>query len=422
MSERHFIFDGCDTVALAQKYGTPLYVMSETYIQERCAEIRTDFLEKYPNTRAVFASKAFQTLEMCRMMKDAGLGLDVVSGGELFTALKAGTDPSKIVFHGNNKSAEECEMALENGVGTIVADSWSELLLLDEVASRLGKVAPVLIRYMPGVDSHTHKYISTGHEDSKFGFSRRALLFEGFLSQAMALKNVDVKGIHFHVGSQLTENDSHLLAIDSLTEFLREANETFGFVPRELNLGGGFGIQYSGDPARKPVSYFTDPMMAKLTRWFDAQGFAMPSVTIEPGRFIVGEAGITLYKIGTVKTTDGGRTYAAVDGGFPDNPRTALYQAKYDAVAIGKPDAPQEGVTTIAGKCCESGDILIWDAPLPRLERGDYLAVLCTGAYNYSMASNYNRVPRPAVVMVKEGTDRLSVRRETYEDMIAREL
>ncbi len=248
MNNRHFIFDGCDTVALAQKYGTPLYVMSQTYIQERCAEIRQDFLDKHPNTKAVFASKAFQTLEMCRMIKEEGLGLDVVSGGELFTALKAGTDPQKIVFHGNNKSAEECEAALRNGVGTIVADSYSELLLLNEIAGQLGQKAPVLLRYMPAVDSHTHRYISTGHEDSKFGFSRRALLVERVLEKALAMPNVHVKGFHFHVGSQLTENDSHLLAIDSLTGFLREANETFGLIPEELNLGGGFGIKYLGDP------------------------------------------------------------------------------------------------------------------------------------------------------------------------------
>ncbi len=422
MNGRNFIFDGCDTAVLAEKYGTPLYVVSETYIKERCAEIRRDFLEKHPGTKAVFASKAFQTLDMCRLIKEEGLGLDVVSGGELFTALKAGTDPSQIVFHGNNKSAEECEAALHNNVGTIVADSFSELLLLNGIAGRMNKQAPVLLRYMPAVDSHTHRYISTGHADSKFGFSRRALLFERMLEQALAMPNLDIKGLHFHVGSQLTENDSHLLAIDSLTELLREANENLGFIPRELNVGGGFGIQYAGDPERKPLAYFTDPMMQKLTKWFSVQGFPLPSITIEPGRFIVGEAGITLYRIGTVKTTDGGRTYAAVDGGFPDNPRTALYEAKYDSVAVEKIDAPKDSTVTIAGKCCESGDILIWDAKLPSLERGDLLAVLCTGAYNYSMASNYNRIPRPALVMVSEGKERLSVRRETYEDLIAREL
>ena len=420
--KKNFIFDGCDMADMAEKYGTPLYVVSETGIRERCAEIRQDFLEKYPNTKAVYASKALQTLDLCRLIREEGLGLDVVSGGELYTALKAGADPDGIVFHGNNKTEDECKMALMNNVGTIVADNFSELMLLSRLAAKANQKARVMLRYLPAVDSHTHKYISTGHADSKFGFSKKALLEDGTLEKALEMPNLEILGLHFHIGSQLLENDSHILAVDSLLSLLSEIYEELGFVPKELNLGGGFGIQYAGDPKRRPVSYFTDPMMEKLTEYFREKDLPMPAVTIEPGRFIVGEAGITLYHIGSVKTTDGGRIYAAVDGGFPDNPRTALYQAKYDAVAVEKTDRPKNTTVTIAGKCCESGDILIWDAALPELERGDLLAVLCTGAYNYSMASNYNRIPRPALIMVKDGIDRLSVRRETYEDLLSREL
>ncbi|MGI6727186.1 MAG: diaminopimelate decarboxylase [Anaerovoracaceae bacterium] len=423
MSENnHYIFDGCDTVELAQTYGTPLYVISESYISERCKEIRENFIEKYPKTAAVYASKAFQTLEMCKIMKEEGLGLDVVSGGELFTALKAGMDPSKIVFHGNNKSYEECAMALDNSVGTIVVDSFSELSLLDEIAERRNKKAAILIRITPGVDSHTHKYISTGHLDSKFGFPPEVLLRDGILDKVFDLPNIDLKGFHFHIGSQLTDNQSHLLAMDVLLDFIKEVREAKGFVPRELNVGGGFGIQYAGDPPRKPLTYFTDPMMEKLIAFCKEEEIPCPKVVIEPGRWIVGESGITLYRVGTIKTSPAGRTYISVDGGFPDNPRTALYQAKYDVEAIEKINEPKEILATIAGKCCESGDILVWDVMLPKMNRGDLLAVLCTGAYNYSMASNYNRTPRPAVVMVKEGQHRLSVRRETYEDLLEREI
>lgn len=419
---KHYLFDGCDTVDLAVRYGTPLYVISETEIRNRCEEIRRDFTEKYPGSRAVYASKAFLTLDMARLIKEMGMGFDVVSGGELFTVLKAGADPRGIVFHGNNKSYEECCMAIDNRVGTIVVDNLSELYLLDEIAGKRGKKAGILLRITPGVDSHTHQFMSTGHLDSKFGFSPANLLDSEGIQRAMALQNIDLKGFHFHVGSQLIENHSHLMAMDILLEFIREVTKRTGFIPRELNLGGGYGIQYEGDPQRKPLAYFTDPMMEKLIRFCQEEKIPMPAVIIEPGRFIAGEAGITIYRVGSIKTTEGGRTYVSVDGGFPDNPRTALYQARYQAEAIGKQDQRRDKVVTIAGKCCESGDILIWDARLPELSQGDLIAVLCTGAYNYSMASNYNRLPRPALVMVREGKDRLSVRRETYEDLIAREL
>jgi len=417
----NMMFYGCDVAELAKEYGTPLYVMSEDDIRERCREVKSVFIDRYPNTRAVYASKAFQTLEICRIVQQEGLGLDVVSGGEVFAAIRAGVNPADIVFHGNSKTYGELRLALEENVGTIVVDNLSELALLDEMAGEMGKVPGIVMRITPGVDSHTHEFISTGQEDSKFGFVIQEVI-DFAAEKAINSRNLDFKGFHFHVGSQLHDNMSHLMAVDKVLEMLTALKEKYGFVARELNTGGGFGVHYAGDPERTQVSYFMDPVMEKIDAYFAEVGDPRPLVTIEPGRWIVAEAGITVYEVGSVKTNAAGRTYIGVDGGFPDNPRPALYDAKYEVEAVEKFGEPYDQVVTVAGKCCESGDILIWDAELPKLERGDHIAVLCTGAYNYSMSSNYNRLPKPAVVMVSEGKSHLSVRRETYEDLIAREL
>jgi diaminopimelate decarboxylase len=402
--------------------------MSETEILARCEEIRREFLEADPKTRAVYAGKAFLTLEMCRILAREGLGLDVVSGGELTTAIRGGIDPANIIFHGNNKSEEECRMALSYNVGTFVVDSASDFDLLASLTEDRPESDPtvrILFRINPGIDSHTHRYISTGHGSSKFGIAPEALLSSGLLLRAMKTKGLDLAGFHFHVGSQLTDNRSHLLAVDRLLAFVEEAGSKTGFVPSELNLGGGFGIRYEGDPDRQPLSHYTTPMLQRIRSWFEETGFPQPLVTIEPGRFVVGEAGITLYRVGTVKDilTDGVPVcHVAIDGGFPDNPRTALYQARYELQFVSEEEMEQAYRGNVAGKCCESGDILVYDTPLPELKRGDLLAVRATGAYNHSMASNYNKIPRPAVVMVREGDHRLSVRRETYEDLLARDL
>ncbi|MBR5228876.1 MAG: diaminopimelate decarboxylase [Firmicutes bacterium] len=417
----NMMFYGCDVAELVKEYGSPLYVMSEDDIRERCREVKSVFIDKYPNTRAVYASKAFQTLEICRIVQQEGIGLDVVSGGEIFAAIRAGVNPADIVFHGNTKTYGELKLALEENVGTIVVDNLSELALLDELAAEMGKVPGIVMRITPGVDSHTHEFISTGQEDSKFGFAIQEVI-DFATEKAMKSSHLDFRGFHFHVGSQLHDNMSHLMAVDKVLDMLTVIKEKYGYVPRELNTGGGFGVHYAGDPERTHVSYFMDPVMEKIDAYFAKTGDPRPMITIEPGRWIVAEAGITVYEVGSVKTNAAGRTYIGVDGGFPDNPRPALYDAKYEVKAVEKYDEPYDQVVTVAGKCCESGDILIWDAELPKLERGDHIAVLCTGAYNYSMASNYNRVPRPAVVMVSEGKAHLSVRRETYEDLIAREL
>jgi diaminopimelate decarboxylase len=415
-------FDGCDLADLARRYGTPLYLMSETHIRDRLGEIRRDFLGRYPGTEAVFASKAFQTLDMCRIVASEGIGLDAVSGGELYAALKAGVDPDRIVFHGNSKTIAELVMAVECSVGRVVSDSLYEIRELDRIAGEKGRRVRVLYRITPGVDSHTHRFISTGQLDSKFGIPLDAEVFGSYMRAVLAAGNLDFAGFHFHVGSQLLDNESHLKALGILLDIVERVRREFGIEVAELNLGGGFGVRYAEDEVRQPLRYFVDPMMADIASRYAAWRLPIPKVTIEPGRWIVGEAGMTLYTIGSVKTIPGVRTYVGIDGGMPDNPRPMLYDAKYRAFIVNKAGLPKDSIVTVAGKCCESGDILIRDLAVPSPESGDLLAVHSTGAYNYSMASNYNRIPRPPVVMLRAGSDRLAVRRETYEDILAREI
>lgn len=418
----NFYFGGCDTVKLAKKYGTPLYVMSEDYICERCKEIKEDFLGKYENTRAVYASKAFLTLEMCRIIEREGLGIDVVSGGELYTAIKAGFPMEKVIFHGNNKTIDEIELAVKNNVGRMVVDNLYELELLNSVAQAFGKTMKILFRITPGVDSHTHKYISTGQIDSKFGIPLKGNIINEAIKRAMDASHIELMGFHFHVGSQLFDNESHIKAVKILVELMKNMKEEEGFITKELNTGGGFGIYYAEGDEPKPLKYFTDAVMETIKEECEEKGLWMPQVIIEPGRWMVGEAGITLYTVGSIKEIPGVRTYVGINGGLPDNPRPALYDAKYEAVVANKMDQEKNSLVTIAGKCCESGDILRYDLKVPILESGDILAVKSTGAYNYSMASNYNKIPRPAVVMVKGGEDRTIVKRETYEDLLRNEL
>ena len=421
--EGHLVFGGCDTVELAKEYGTPLYVVDEGYIRERCREIRETFTGKYPNARAVYASKALQTKEICRIVTEEGLGLDTVSGGEIYTAVKAGADPSKIIFHGNNKTPEEIELALKYKIGRFVVDNEYELGLIEEKAGALGVSAAIQLRITPGVNSHTHKFISTGNIDSKFGISLERETRNRMIRLAEASAHISLKGFHFHVGSQLMENDSHLLALDIILGLMKEVREELGFVAEELNLGGGFGVRYVEGETTVAVKDFTDPMMEKINGFCKAEQFPLPEVCIEPGRWIVGNAGITLYTVGSIKEIPGIKTYVAVDGGMADNPRPVLYEAEYEAVVANRVNSPANRRVSLVGKCCESGDVLIQETALAGdLESGDVLCVFTTGAYNYSMASNYNRIPRPAMVTVKEGAARLSVRRETYEDLLSREL
>lgn len=419
--ENTLYFDGCNTVELAKKYGTPLYVHSETDMRGRFAELRRDFTERYPRTRVAYAAKAFFPLAMARLVKEEAMCVDVVSGGELYTALRAGIPTESIEFNGNNKQPAEIEMAVEHEIGRIIVDGLDELPLIEQVCKEKGKKMRVLIRVTPGVKSSSHDYIVTGKKDSKFGIPLDDDVILPQIKAAIESPYVDFYGIHFHVGSQLLDNGSHLQALDIILELADKIRAEFQHELKEINLGGGFGVTYV-DEERKPYSYFLDPMMERIEAYYKQHGTERPNVVIEPGRSIVGEGGITLYTIGTQKEIKGIRKYVSVDGGMTDNIRPTLYQAAYSGVIANKAAEPKTQVATICGKCCESGDILIHDQKMAEPERGDIFAVFTTGAYGYSMASNYNKNPVPAVVFVREGKDRLVVKAQSYEDMLRNEL
>lgn len=412
-----YMFHGCDVEELAIEYGTPLYVVSEDEIVNRIERLKRCFDRRYERCGTYFASKSFLTKDMLRILMKEGIGLDVVSGGELFLAKDMRFPPEKIAFHGNSKTIAEIADGLSYGVGKFVCDSMEEIELIDRMAKERKTKANILVRVTPGVDSHTHKYISTAGVDSKFGIP--LMQMEEAVSLCMRLENISLKGFHFHVGSQLLENTSHLMAVDIMLDLIERVRTNLGFETDTLDLGGGFGIAYTSKDRPQEVEDFIGPMVEKIEAFCAAEGMRRPSLVIEPGRWIVGEAGITLYTVGSVKEIPGVNTYIGVDGGFPDNPRPALYQAEYSALIAGKCDRPPAGTVTIAGKCCESGDILIRDIALPEAERGDILVMFATGAYNHSMANNYNKNPIPAVVMIRDGKPRLSVRRQTYEEMFA---
>lgn len=415
-------FDGCNTVELANKYGTPLYVMSETAIVDKCKEIRDTFLNKYKRTRAAYASKALLTLAMCKIIEREGLCLDVVSGGELYTAIQADFPAERIEFNGNNKSTEELELAIDYDIGRIIVDGFDELGLIEDICKKKGKKANILYRITPGVKSDSHDYIVTGKKDSKFGFPLDDDVIFPAIEKAINSTYINFLGFHFHVGSQLHNNESHLKALKIALKLIKDTIDKYNYVTQELNVGGGFGIRYTDADDKKPYAYFLDPMMEEIEEFSKRMNIKRPEIVIEPGRSIVGEAGITLYTIGTIKDIEGIRKYVSVDGGMTDNIRPALYQAKYECVIANKAAQPSTDLVTISGKCCESGDILIRDAYIPLAERGDILAIFSTGAYGYAMASNYNKNPFPATVLVKEGKSEVIVRRQTYEHMIANEI
>lgn len=414
-------FDGCNTLDLAKKYGTPLYVYSETDILSRINELKDCFISQYTNTRVAYAAKAFSAKAIFKLMEEEGFSIDVVSGGELYTAIAGKFPAERIEFNGNNKLPEELEMAIDYGVGRIIIDGLQELKLIEEICKNKNKKVNVLYRITPGVKSDSHDYIVTGKKDSKFGIPLDEDVFYPAIKDAIDSEWVDFYGLHFHVGSQLFDNASHLEAIDIMLKHVEEIKTRFQYEIKELNIGGGFGIKYT-DEERKPYSYFLNPMMEKINSHFEALKIERPAIVIEPGRSMVGEAGITLYTVGSIKDISGVRKYVSVDGGMTDNIRPALYSAKYEGLIAKKIDEEAIDLVTISGKCCESGDILIKDIKIPKAEAGDIFAIFSTGAYGYSMASNYNKNPIPAVVLVKEGQDKLIIKRQTYEDMIKNEI
>lgn len=410
---------GVDTVNLAKKYQTPLYVMDEDLIREHCRSFKKSIDNYYGGAGLVcYASKAFCCKAMCRIADEEGIGLDVVSEGELYTALSVNFPMEKICFHGNNKTDEELKLAVDNNVGRIIVDNVFELKRLNNIAEKCGKKVNIMFRIKPGIDAHTHDFVKTGQIDSKFGFAlETGEAFEA-VKLALTYNNINYVGVHCHIGSQIFDIDPFVHTAEVMLNFIAKVKNELSFEIKELNLGGGFGIKYV--PSDNPVEYdkYMEKVSVKIKEVCKSLNINLPFILIEPGRSVVAPAGITLYTVGGIKEIPNIRTYVSVDGGMCDNPRYALYKSKYDVVVANKAGKEKTSVVTIAGKCCESGDLIGEGMDIQQVEEGDIIAVLATGAYNYSMSSNYNRLRKPAVVMISKGTDRVIVKRETLEDII----
>ncbi|MCI8406700.1 MAG: diaminopimelate decarboxylase [Oscillospiraceae bacterium] len=419
----HLVFAGFDTVELAREYGTPLYVMDERMIRDTIAMYRVS-MENYYQGRGLvcYASKAFSCKHIYRVCREEGIGADAVSMGELYTAMEAGFDPALICYHGNNKTPAELEYALDCGVGRIVADSFRELDLLEEIAARKGRKAGILLRLCPGIEAHTHDFIRTGGIDSKFGFAIELGIALEAVEHALSKPHLELRGVHAHIGSQIFQLEPFRREAEVLMGFLAEVRAKTGAVLSDLNLGGGFGIRYTQADDPVPYGQYMEAVTQTLKETCAGLDYPLPFVIMEPGRSIVGAAGITLYEIGNRREIPGVRTYLSVDGGMTDNIRYALYGAEYTFTVANRAGGDKTLTAAIAGRCCESGDLLAKEARVQQCGPGDILAVFSTGAYNYSMASNYNRVPRPPVVMLLDGTAHLAVRRESLADLVRNDL
>lgn len=416
----HLFIGGVDTADLAAKFGTPLYVYDSALIKSQIRAFKDAFIESGAAAwQIAYASKAFSTVAMIQLIGDCGLALDVVSGGELYTALKAGFPARHIHFHGNNKSREELEQALEAKIGTIIVDNFHELELIERLCERRGQKIEILLRVTPGVEAHTHEYIMTGHDDTKFGFNLDDGTADQAIRRAQSADHLIVKGLHFHIGSQIFTADGFLQSVHNVFKRTDLWKKQSGFWPDVLNVGGGFGISYTEADRPLPVGICIGKIVDAVKKECAERAMPVPAVWVEPGRSIVGEAGTTLYTAGSTKNVSGKRKYVAVDGGMSDNIRPALYHAQYEAIAASQAGELTDETVTIAGKLCESGDVLVRNARLPKtLKSGDLIAVLCTGAYGYSMASHYNRIPNPPVVFVEDGEATLVVRGETLDDLV----
>ncbi|MBQ3456870.1 MAG: diaminopimelate decarboxylase [Synergistaceae bacterium] len=421
----HLTWGGVDCLKLAGTFGTPLYVFDTGIIKSRCRELRETFLNRWNNTRVRYAGKAFLIRAMAKLIADEGIGLDVVSEGELYTALSAGFPPERIEMNGNAKSRREIDYAVCSGVGRIIVDHPDEIGIIESCAKEAGRVQKIMIRVAPGVDAHTHKYIATGSTDSKFGVpadSREGSMLTEAIRFARTCEHVSMRGLHFHVGSQLFDTDDYTKSIEKIIELMKSLKDSLNFTTHELNMGGGFGAVINPAIPAMKSEFYTEPMMKALHEGCAKYGIEIPRVILEPGRWFVSEAGITLYTVENVRELPG-ITYIAVNGGMSDNPRYALYQAEYNAVKADDIDGeiwhPESGgKVSIVGKCCESGDILIDDAEIQRVKAGDIIALYNTGAYTFSMSSNYNCLMRPAVAFVENGEARVVAERQTLDDII----
>lgn len=421
--KNHLVIGENDTVELAKEFGTPLYVLDEDLFRKNC-RVYKNAMDKYygGNGLVIYANKAFCSLYSCRIVNEEGLGIDVVSGGELYTAIKAGFPMDKVYFHGNNKTTEEMELAVSNKVGHVIVDNIYELEELNEIAKKAGIIQHIMFRIKPGVDAHTHSFIRTGQIDSKFGVAlENGEAFE-IIEKASKLSNVKVDGVHCHIGSQIFDIEPFCQAAEIMMNFIGDLKDKLGLEIDMLNLGGGYGIMYTENDDPVPYNEYIQHVSEVVKETAKKRNVKLPFILMEPGRSIIAPAGITLYTVGGVKDIKNVRKYVSVDGGMGDNPRYILYESEYEAVVANNANAKPSEKVTIAGKCCESGDILLKDVIMPEIKVGDTLAVLATGAYNYSMASNYNRIPRPAVVAVSKGQAKVVIKRESYEDLIRNDI
>lgn len=410
------------TLELTKEYGTPLYVIDEKLVRDKCKRYYNAFKVEERENRVAYAGKAFLTLAMCQLINENGLCLDVVSGGELFTAIKSGFPLEKVYFHGNNKTIDEISMGVENGVGRFVVDNLYELENINEFAAKNNKVQKILIRITPGIEAHTHDYIKTGQIDSKFGLTIVNGKALEAVKRAIELPNIELAGLHCHIGSQILELKPYEDAAEIMMKFIKKIKDETNYEIQELDLGGGFGIHYSKGDKPKTIEEFCNTIINKVDECSKKLDLLLPKLVIEPGRSIIGKAGTTLYTVGSIKEIPTIRKYVSVDGGMTDNIRPALYKAIYECILCNKANEKNEEKVTISGKCCETGDILLTNAEIPKAETGDVLAITSTGAYCYSMSSHYNKIPRAAVVFAMEGKSKLVCKRETFEDIIKNEL
>ena len=416
----HLTFAGYDTVELAEKYGTPLYLMDEDKIREHVRAYKTAMAKYFPTgSMPEFAGKAFSCKQIYRIMAEEGIDIDVVSPGEIYTAAAAGFPMENSFFHGNNKTDADIRFAIENKVGCFVVDGEDELSALDRIAGEMGVKQNILLRITPGIDPHTHKKISTGSVDSKFGTAIETGQAMEIVKNALSLENIKLCGFHCHVGSQIFESQPFTDASEIMLEFIAEVRDSLGYTAETLNLGGGLGVRYTEDDPEIDYGEKIKEVAKILNSQCEKLGLPVPKILMEPGRSLVADAGMTLYTVGSVKEITGYKNYVSIDGGMTDNPRYTLYESPYTVILASRANDEKDYTATVAGRCCESGDLIQENVKMPKPARGEILAVLTTGAYNYSMASNYNRVGRPPVVMLNSERDYLAVRRETFKDICA---
>ncbi len=423
LNNGHLAFSGVDTVEMTQKYGTPLYLIDEAKLRANCKEYRNAVLKHFgKDSLPLYASKALCYRDVYRIVNDEKLGIDVVSAGELHTALSVGFPAEKVYFHGNNKTPAEITYALDNGVGDFVVDNFDELYFINEEAKKRNKVQNILLRLSPGIDPHTHRAVVTGNVDSKFGMAIETGQAFEFVKEAIACQNLNLEGIHCHIGSQIFDKYPFTDAAKNMLDFALKIKNELGYSFKKINLGGGIGVKYTKDDPTISIDEILCEIKNELDKLVSERGLEKPIFLFEMGRYISAAAGMTLYTVGSVKEITGYKKYVCIDGGMCDNPRYALYQSKYTIYNATNAAHDRDIVASVAGRCCESGDLLGEDMLLQSFSRGDIMAVAVTGAYNYAMSSNYNRVPKPAMVSVNNGSERLVIKRETYDDIMKNEL